>query len=154
MVQWLKKNLISFFQLLCINRKHNFLICKDPLTNGRKSSNLVKSDEVICHFIRLYLVLLPPYSRVKFEKVIKILCENWTAHQNFSCEEKLIQLFSWSKTLSQLCWKNGESWEMEMIFRGILLSISWKSLSKELAQHWNTKKLDTWQTNAVKDLNI
>jgi hypothetical protein len=28
--------------------------------NGRKSSNLVKSHELTCHFIRLYLVPLPP----------------------------------------------------------------------------------------------
>ena len=33
------------------------------MTNERKSSNLVKSHEVICHFMRLYLDLvpLPPY---------------------------------------------------------------------------------------------
>ena len=33
------------------------------MTNGRKSSYLLKSHEVICHFIRLYLVPLPPYLR-------------------------------------------------------------------------------------------
>ena len=31
------------------------------MKNGRKSSNLLKSHELICHFIRLYLVTLPPY---------------------------------------------------------------------------------------------
>ena len=31
------------------------------MTNGRKSSNLIKSYEVICHFIKLYLVPLPSY---------------------------------------------------------------------------------------------
>ena len=30
------------------------------MTNGRKSSNLVKSHEVICYFIRFYLVPLLP----------------------------------------------------------------------------------------------
>ena len=30
------------------------------MTNRRKPSNLVKSHELICHFIRLYLVPLPP----------------------------------------------------------------------------------------------
>ena len=32
-------------------------------TNGRKSSNLVKSHELISHLIRLYLVPLPPYEQ-------------------------------------------------------------------------------------------
>ena len=31
------------------------------MTNERKSFNLVKSHELICHLIRLYLVPLPPY---------------------------------------------------------------------------------------------
>ena len=31
------------------------------MTNERNSSNSVKSNELICHFIRLYLVPLPPY---------------------------------------------------------------------------------------------
>ena len=35
------------------------------MTNGRKSSNLVKNHELICHFIRLYLVLLPPYCKAQ-----------------------------------------------------------------------------------------
>ena len=35
------------------------------MTNGRKSSNLVKSHELICHFITLYLVSLPPYKQPK-----------------------------------------------------------------------------------------
>ena len=30
------------------------------MTNGRKSSNLIKSHGLICHFIRLYLFPLPP----------------------------------------------------------------------------------------------
>ena len=33
------------------------------MKNGRKSTNLAKSHELICHFIRLYLVPLPPYSK-------------------------------------------------------------------------------------------
>ena len=52
---------ISVFQLLCINRTRKFLFCRDHSTNGRKSSNLVNSHEVICHFITLYLFPLPPY---------------------------------------------------------------------------------------------
>ena len=36
--------------------------------NGRKSSNLVKSHEVIGHFIRGYLVSLLPYSRPRLKK--------------------------------------------------------------------------------------
>ena len=36
------------------------------MKNERKSSNLVKSHELICHFIRLYLVPLPPYWIVKW----------------------------------------------------------------------------------------
>ena len=35
------------------------------MTNGRKSSSLVKSHEVICHFIRGYLDPLPPYIKAK-----------------------------------------------------------------------------------------
>ena len=35
------------------------------MKNGRKSSNLVKSHEVICHFIRGYLDPLPPYIKAK-----------------------------------------------------------------------------------------
>ena len=35
------------------------------MADGRKSSKLVKSHELICHFIRLYLVPLPPYSELK-----------------------------------------------------------------------------------------
>ena len=34
------------------------------MTNGRKSTNLVKNHELICLFIRLYLVPLPPYSSI------------------------------------------------------------------------------------------
>jgi hypothetical protein len=48
-----------------ISRKRNFLLPKVHqtmlMTNGRKSSNLVKSHELVCHFIRLYVVPLPPY---------------------------------------------------------------------------------------------
>ena len=40
------------------------------MTNGRKSSNLVKSFELICYFIRLYLVPLPPYVKVNEEEVV------------------------------------------------------------------------------------
>ena len=49
-----------------ISRKCNFLLPIDHLTmsktDGRKSFNLVKSHELICHFIRGYLAPLLPYS--------------------------------------------------------------------------------------------
>ena len=40
------------------------------MTTGRKSPNLVKSHELICHFIRMYLSPLPPY----FESSIFVDC--------------------------------------------------------------------------------
>ena len=46
------------------------------MTNGKKSSNLVKSHELICHFIRLYLVPLLPYIKSKHE--LGILASKWT----------------------------------------------------------------------------
>ena len=45
------------------------------MTNGRKSSNLVKSHELICHIIRLYLVPLPP----QFDVNIAILYQKNTS---------------------------------------------------------------------------
>ena len=36
------------------------------MTNGRKSFSLVKSHELISHFIRLYLVPLPPFQSCNF----------------------------------------------------------------------------------------
>ena len=50
------------------------------MTNGRKSSNLVKSHERICHFIRLYQVHLPPQCNESKPQIYQIpfnifLCE-------------------------------------------------------------------------------
>ena len=53
----------------CINRKRNFLLYKDHETlkkeNGRKTSISVKRYVLIIHFIRVYLVPLPPYGKFK-----------------------------------------------------------------------------------------
>jgi hypothetical protein len=39
-------------------------------TNGRKSSNLVKSHELICRFIRGFLVSLPPLMHILKKEII------------------------------------------------------------------------------------
>ena len=48
-------------------------------TNGRKSSNLVKSHEIICYFLRGYLVPLPPYRKVNKK------CNNHLHYGSMGC---------------------------------------------------------------------
>jgi hypothetical protein len=80
MVQWSKKNnLISVFQLLCINRKHNFFryvkitqLCREQMEEN------YPIWEIVVNFIRLYLVSLPPYHQtndLKYRNSQNIL--NW-----------------------------------------------------------------------------
>ena len=53
------------------------------MTNGIKSSNLVKSLELISHFITLYLVPLPPYPNYKFGHVVLISkADKWDCLSN------------------------------------------------------------------------
>ena len=61
MVQWLKEIKFPFFRC-SVSTEYAIIL----ITSGRKSSNLVKSHELISHFIRLYLVPLLPYSEVFF----------------------------------------------------------------------------------------
>ena len=44
--------------------KSNFRFLDDQLISRKKIINLVKSHELICHLIRLYLFPLPPYLKV------------------------------------------------------------------------------------------
>ena len=60
------------------NRKSNFLLFTDyssiQKTVKRKSFNFEKSHELICHFIRGYLVPLPPYKISTKFILVKVFC--------------------------------------------------------------------------------
>ena len=88
--------MISVFQLLCINRKRNFLLCKYHHVDDKwkKIIQFGKKSEVICRFIRLYLVPLPPYFKVGKEvESVSIYIRGWrdvrTQKQHFSSTRQL-----------------------------------------------------------------
>ena len=91
------------------------------MLNGRKSSNLVKNHELICHFIILYLVPLPPYL---FRLMMNMSSGDPNKH-DFSWKNKLsvVPLVSILTTISKLC----------LLATWIILSIILLSLTADSA---------------------
>ena len=114
------------------------------LTNRRKLSNLIKSHELICHFIILYLVPLPPQRASN--SVQDAMCTTTVQWRNFFKPYHLIFVYI-CLTLSTLYRCN--KYQNIQFLSSFFLQIQFRSSGNFLNELVNCKKSSIYLRNII-----